>query len=103
MDIALEQDIRRRAYEIWMASGMTDGDAEHHWLRAEHAVRTEAATAKTGSRKKARAKSASPIAPAETKTRSCKAKATVAVKATKPKTQMGPGRRPKAAPLEAML
>jgi Protein of unknown function (DUF2934) len=35
----VEQDlsdrIRHRAYEIWIATGYRDGEAEQHWLAAE--------------------------------------------------------------------
>lgn len=41
MDIASEQKIRERAYEIWVAAGMREGDADQHWLHAEQAVRHE--------------------------------------------------------------
>ena len=38
----LEQDfsdlIRERAYEIWVASGHHDGEAERHWLAAEREI-----------------------------------------------------------------
>ena len=70
MDIAFEHEIRRRAYEIWTACGMNDGEAEHHWLSAEHAVRSEAGEAKTASAKtgpvkasRAKAKAAAPVRP----------------------------------------
>lgn len=58
MDIAFEDKIRQRAYEIWQAAGMR-GDADQHWLSAEThlraveemparkpAAKTKAATAK---------------------------------------------------------
>jgi len=31
----LSDRVRERAYEIWIASGYRDGDAEQHWLAAE--------------------------------------------------------------------
>jgi hypothetical protein len=38
----VEQDlsdrIRERAYEMWIASGYRDGEAEQHWLAAEHQI-----------------------------------------------------------------
>lgn len=43
MDQAFELEIRQRAYTIWMAEGMSDGDAERHWLSAEDAIRRERA------------------------------------------------------------
>ena len=42
MDTTFEHKIRQRAYEIWMAAGMSEGDAERHWLHAERVVRNEA-------------------------------------------------------------
>ena len=42
MDTTFEHKVRQRAYEIWMASGMGEGDAERHWLHAERVVRNEA-------------------------------------------------------------
>jgi len=38
----MEQDssdrVRERAYEIWIASGYRDGEAEQHWLAAEREI-----------------------------------------------------------------
>src|SRR5215469_15139056 len=34
----LSDRIRERAYEIWVASGYRDGEAEQHWLAAEQEV-----------------------------------------------------------------
>lgn len=42
MDTPFEHKVRQRAYEIWMASGMGEGEAERHWLQAERVVRNEA-------------------------------------------------------------
>ena len=52
MDIAIEHEIRQRAYAIWVASGMNEGEAEAHWLHAERSVRieAEAATISTAAR-----------------------------------------------------
>ena len=42
MDQEMEQDlsdrIRERAYEIWIASGYRDGEAEQHWVVAEREI-----------------------------------------------------------------
>ena len=42
MDQVIDQDlserIRGRAYEIWIASGYRDGEADHHWLAAEQEI-----------------------------------------------------------------
>ena len=53
MEQVMQQDlserIRERAYEIWIASGHRDGEADQHWLAAEQAIlssRRSAAVAK---------------------------------------------------------
>ena len=42
MDRVIDQDsserIRGRAYEIWIASGYRDGEADQHWLAAEQEI-----------------------------------------------------------------
>ena len=42
MEPEMEQDlsgrIRERAYEIWIAGGYRDGEAEQHWLAAEREI-----------------------------------------------------------------
>jgi len=38
MEPDLSDRIRERAYEIWIASGYRDGQAEQHWLAAEQEV-----------------------------------------------------------------
>ncbi len=46
----LSERIRERAYEIWIASGYRDGEAEQHWLAAEQEILSgprSAAVAKT--------------------------------------------------------
>ena len=102
MDIAFEQKIRRRAYEIWVAAGMGEGDAERHWLHAERAIRHEAEVptaepdaeqvAKPVSAKKAgvpAAKTAAESKPATIKlaaTKAAKAKATKAAAPRRTKT-----------------
>ena len=43
MDFAFEEKIRLRAYQVWQAAGMSEGEAERHWLHAERAVHEEAA------------------------------------------------------------
>jgi hypothetical protein len=37
----LEQQIRERAYHLWMADGCRDGEAEQYWLTAERDVLAE--------------------------------------------------------------
>ena len=34
----LSDRIRERAYEIWVASGSPEGEAEQHWLTAEKEI-----------------------------------------------------------------
>jgi Protein of unknown function (DUF2934) len=34
----LEQQIRERAYHLWVANGCHDGEADHYWLAAEREV-----------------------------------------------------------------
>ena len=38
MEQTLEQRIRERAYELWLANGCADGQADQHWLAAEREV-----------------------------------------------------------------
>ena len=38
MEQTLELRIRQRAYEIWHATGCTEGRADEHWLAAEREV-----------------------------------------------------------------
>ena len=42
MEQVMQQDlsarIRERAYEIWIASGHRDGEADQHWLAAEQQI-----------------------------------------------------------------
>ena len=42
MDQVIDQDlserIRERAYEIWIARGHRDGEADQHWLAAEQEI-----------------------------------------------------------------
>jgi hypothetical protein len=34
----LSERIRERAYELWIASGCRDGEADQHWLVAEQEI-----------------------------------------------------------------
>ena len=34
----LEEQIRRRAYELYEQAGFQDGHSEEHWLQAEHEI-----------------------------------------------------------------
>ena len=38
IDQDLSERIRERAYEIWIASGHRDGEADQHWLVAEQEI-----------------------------------------------------------------
>ena len=38
MDQSLENRIRERAYEIWVAHGYVHGQADQHWLAAEREI-----------------------------------------------------------------
>jgi|SoiMethySBSTD1v2_1073268.scaffolds.fasta_scaffold2471275_1 hypothetical protein len=38
MQTEREAQIRERAYQLWMAGGCRDGEAESHWLAAERDV-----------------------------------------------------------------
>lgn len=44
MSISFEEQVRERAYQIWLAAGMTEGTAHDHWVRAEQAVTNESLT-----------------------------------------------------------
>ena len=35
MDVNLEQQVRARAYELWLRDGMADGRDQDHWRAAE--------------------------------------------------------------------
>ena len=45
MDQRLENRIRERAYEIWIAHGCAHGHADQHWLAAEREVLATATAA----------------------------------------------------------
>lgn len=122
MNIVFEHEIRQRAYHIWVACGMNDGDAEQHWLDAEYAVRTEAdaklsaadaiavaasptkrAKVKAASTKVATAKSPTP----KTSASKTSASKTAASKTAASKTKMASCKtvphRTKAASIEAVI
>ena len=40
LDRDLSDRIRERAYEIWVATGCSHGDAERHWFTAEQEILT---------------------------------------------------------------
>ena len=46
MEQDLSDQIRERAYEIWIATGYRDGEADQHWLAAELEILSAAAVVK---------------------------------------------------------
>jgi hypothetical protein len=65
MDQSLENRIRERAYEIWIAHGCVHGQADQHWLAAEReilAASTAALASKSAPKKKRRSPARSKIA-----------------------------------------
>lgn len=96
MDI--EQQIRLQAYEIWLAAGMGEGDAERHWLQAEMALtRKSVPASKSAAAKSKVAKSASTKS-AVVKKPATKAEA-ASLNAAKPAKAVAP-RRAKAAAVQ---
>jgi len=61
MEHNLSDQVRLRAYGIWIASGYRDGEAEEHWLTAEReilsALQTAVVEKPSGKRTKHRAAS----------------------------------------------
>ena len=49
MEQGMEQDLsnRERAYDIWIATGHRDGEAEQHWLAAEQEILSSPQSAAT--------------------------------------------------------
>jgi hypothetical protein len=50
----LEQQIRQRAYDIWVLSGRIEGCADDHWLEAERQIMMEQLGAAPATRAPAR-------------------------------------------------
>ena len=72
MQRELEQQIRERAYHLWVADGCREGEADRHWLAAEREVLAAfAATApkSRSGRKVANANVAPATAPVKTRRR----------------------------------
>jgi hypothetical protein len=70
MDSTLTERIRERAYQIWVANGCRDGEAEQHWLTAEREILQSAAAPTkvvTRSKRTAAKKASRPMAPATPK------------------------------------
>ena len=68
---SFEQQVRERAYHLWLSAGMADGKAHEHWVSAERALLSKhapkvAAKSKTTARKKAVAKPSEAEATAKT-------------------------------------
>jgi Protein of unknown function (DUF2934) len=71
MDHSLKKRISVRAYEIWVAHGRVDGQADQHWLAAEReilAASTAAPARKPAPAKKSAAQRKKRQAPARAKT-----------------------------------
>jgi hypothetical protein len=51
MDMNLEQQVRLRAYEIWLRDGMAHGRDSDHWYAAECEILAERATVAKPKRK----------------------------------------------------
>jgi hypothetical protein len=65
MDQSLENRIRERAYDMWIAHGYVHGQAEQHWLAAERevlATSTAVLAGKPNPRSSARSKAARTLA-----------------------------------------
>ncbi len=45
MDHTLEDNIRKRAYELWIADGCVHGRGDYHWLAAERELLAVSAVA----------------------------------------------------------
>jgi hypothetical protein len=43
-DVSVEEDIKRRAHELWELAGRPEGGAEDFWYKAEEQVKGERAT-----------------------------------------------------------
>jgi hypothetical protein len=56
MDANLEQQVRARAYELWLRDGMAHGRDSEHWYAAECAVLAEHVTVAKPKRKAKNAK-----------------------------------------------
>lgn len=54
MDRDLSDRIRERAYEIWVATGCRDGEADQHWLTAERELTTASSVRDAAKTTKAR-------------------------------------------------
>lgn len=89
--MSFEEQIRERAYHIWLAGGQADGQAIEHWVCAEQALRGEAADAEPvviltkAAAKPRKAAAAKPVAKAKA-TKTVAAKPVVKAKAAKAPT-----------------
>jgi hypothetical protein len=64
MDGYFEEQVRQRAYEIWVDLGRTDGQAHDHWIAAERDLMTQPAKPKKARATVTKAKTAAPKKPA---------------------------------------
>jgi hypothetical protein len=44
MEQSVHERIRERAYQLWDAGGRVEGQADQHWLCAEHEILSQPAT-----------------------------------------------------------
>lgn len=75
MNTAIEERIRKRAYELWEAEGRPEGREIDHWLQAVHEVAADGKTAAPRARAPRKAAASVATAPAP-KTKSTKGVAT---------------------------
>lgn len=76
----IEDKIRAKAHELWLADGQPDGKADEHWQAAEAIVRAEAETKPKTPRKPRTAKAATAKEPTAKAAAPKKAAAKEAVK-----------------------
>ncbi|WP_158811578.1 DUF2934 domain-containing protein [Beijerinckia sp. L45] len=60
MDGVFEEQVRQRAYEIWVDLGRADGQAHEHWVAAERDLAAQPAKVKKARAVVAKSKTAAP-------------------------------------------
>ncbi len=60
MNASFQDQVRERAYQLWLQEGQVHGRAEQHWLQAEHDLQSLAQPATVTSKSKGRSTSKSP-------------------------------------------
>ena len=116
MDVAFEQQVRERAYGLWIESGQVHGMAHEHWCSAEAAMRhehagvapslhvargNEVATVATAARGKAEPASSNSSAKARLKTSAGKSKMTKAAEPSIAKSSAAKSPTPKSSVAKA--